>query len=387
MLKIEELCVNLHGIFENCKRMKQIKTIYYMLAALLLLASCKSEDSYEATLYNDAAITAFSLGTVNRYIDGVKKTYAGSDYEMKINALEHLIQNTDSLPIYTDAAHIVCSISTKNNGVVFIKSLSSDEYSYYNSTDSIDFSNKDGRQFRILASDGSGYTDYTVKVNVHKEDGDLMVWQLQSSAPWDDVAPNEIIKQWLGQSTYEEYALSTENKVMARYIDGTTWVQDIADDHEDIAMLPKKDMSLTSYKLLTADSTDYVLMAGTVDGAKTAVWRKIVDNKGKQPKGEWCYIDRGTETAGLLPVLSHLQIFSYDGVVLALGGDYKTIYESRDNGITWKSTKRITLPAEFDYTATNVEVRVDDDKYIWLKCTGGDNQIWRGRLNRLGWKK
>jgi len=387
MLKIEELCVNLHGIFENCKRMKQIKTIYYMLAALLLLASCKSEDGYELTLYNDATITSFSLGTVNRYIKGVKKTYDGSDYDMKINALEHLIQNTDSLPIYTDAAHIVCSISTLNNGVIFIKSLTSDEYTQYNSSDSIDFSNKEGRKFRVLASDGSGYTDYTVKVNVHKEDGDLMVWKLQTSVPWDYETSEEGIKQWLGKSTYEEYALSTENKLMARDTEGTIWLQDIPDDHEDIAMMPTKDVSLTSYPLLTADSTDYVLMAGTVGGTKTAVWRKIVDNKGKEPKGEWCYLDRGYETAGLLPVLNHLQIFSYDGVVLALGGDYKTIYESRDNGITWKSTKRISLPAEFDYTATNVEVRVDDDKYIWLKCTGGANQIWRGRLNRLGWKK
>ncbi len=387
MLEIEELCVNLHGIFENCKRMKQIKTIYFTLAALLLLASCKSESNYEVTLYNDATITSFSLGTVNRYINGVKKTYVGSLYDMKINALEHLIQNTDSLPIYTDAAHIVCSITTKNNGVILIKSLTSDEYTLYNASDSIDFSKEGGRQFRIVASDGSGYTDYTVKVNVHKEDGDLMVWTLQTSVPWEDETPEEGIKQWLGKSSYEEYALSTENKIMARYADGTIWVQDIPDDHEDIAMLPKKDVSLTSYSLLTADSTDYVLMAGTVGGTKTAVWRKIVDNKGKDPKGEWCYIDRGDETIGLLPVLSHLQIFSYDGVVLAMGGDYKTIYESRDNGITWKSTKRITLPAAFDYTATNVEVRVDEDKYIWLKCTGGANQIWRGRLNRLGWKK
>ena len=42
------------------------------------------------------------------------------------------------------------------------------------------------------------------------------------------------------------------------------------------------------------------------------------------------------------------------------------------------------MPADFDYSTTGVTVTVDDDQYIWLYCAG-TNQVWRGRLNRLGW--
>ena len=33
-----------------------------------------------------------------------------------------------------------------------------------------------------MSSDANGYTDYTIKVNVHKEDGDKFVWHQQESS-------------------------------------------------------------------------------------------------------------------------------------------------------------------------------------------------------------
>ena len=366
--------------------MKQKTTIYCLLATILLLSSCKSdEDTWATTLYGDAVINSFTLGTLNRYVNGEKKTITGSDYVMEIDPLTRTIQNPDSLPIYTDAAHVICSVSTLNNGYVYIKNVADDAFPAYSSSDSIDFTQD--RIFRVWASDGSGYNDYLVKLNIHKEDGDVLEWKTAS-----DPGPVPVpagLKQYLGKSSFEEYGLSADNKVMAKATGATAWSQDLPDDHEDIAHFPTQDMALTSYAMTMADSTDYVLLVGTCNGA-TAVWRKIVDYTKKQPKGTWTYLDRGSETIGLLPALTSLSIIRYDGVVLAFGGDFKTIYESRDNGITWKKSTRIAMPADFDYdnTATMV-VTTDSDNYIWLRCTMTDAsvKVWKGRLTRLGWKK
>jgi hypothetical protein len=59
------------------------------------------------------------------------------------------IFNLDSLPYGTDPTKVVFTASTKNSGVVFVKSLTSDSVSYY-SSDSIDFTkteNHRGLQF------------------------------------------------------------------------------------------------------------------------------------------------------------------------------------------------------------------------------------------------
>ena len=367
--------------------MKQRKTIYYLLAALLLLVSCKSSDDiWTASLYNDASINGFTLGTLNRYVNGVKKTYAGSNYIMQINPATRTIENTDSLPIYTDAGHVICSISTLNNGYLNIKSLTDETFTLYNAADSIDFNTS--RTFRVFASDGSGYNDYTVKVNVHQEDGDAFVWKAMTpSTPITPAVPEGW--SYLGKSTFEEYSLSSDNKLMVRIKDETTWEQDLTDAQEDIEHFPTYSISLVSYPMSMADSTDYVLLAG-INNGKTAVWRKIVEYTHKLPMGVWTYMDRGSETSGLLPPLTSLSLIRYDGMVFAFGGDFKTIYESRDNGITWKKTTRITMPTDFDYNNTNaMEVTTDSDNYIWLRCTMSDasTKVWRGRLNKLGWKK
>ncbi len=367
--------------------MKQKRTIYYVLAALMLLASCKTEDETTLTLYGDAAITSFTLGTLNRYVAGEKITYAGSAYPMQIDAVGKTIENVDSLLIYTDASHVVCTVGTRNNGIIGIKSLTDDTYKTYSSSDSIDFSQE--RTFRVWASDGGGYTDYKVKVNVHKQDGEETVWQKQTGATKPTETLPTGIKQLLGKSSYEAYAISEGGKVMHKATNATDWTQDIADDHEDIASVPSTDIALVSYPMALADSMDYVLLAGTVSGTKTAVWRKIVDNRGKKATGNWTYLDRGSETQYLLPALTGLNLIRYDGVVLAFGGDFKQIYESRDNGITWKVSSRILMPSDFDYSqAKKMLVKTDADNYIWLYCDYADGSlhVWKGRLNRLGWK-
>ena len=188
---------------------KPFKTLCGLLTAMLLLTSClKSDDDNNSTLSSDAAITSFSLGTLNRYIhttsstgaDSIyKTTVAGSDYKFSIDQINHRIFNADSLPIGTDVEHVLCSVSALNNGVILLKSEISDTLFYFSSTDSLNFTNP--RELHVLASDGSAEQIYTINVNVHQEEGEKFVWSQHTQS--EEIAALEGMKAvFLGESLY-----------------------------------------------------------------------------------------------------------------------------------------------------------------------------------------
>lgn len=152
---------------------------------MLLLTSCLNADDTTIELSDDTAITAFTLGTLNRYQNTtssttrndtvVKTTFTGSSYAMTIDHLGGKIYNQTDLPMGTDIAHVICTISTLNNGIVGLKSLTSDSVFLHYSTDSVDFTSP--RVFRVFASDGSGHRDYTTTLNVSTTTGSSFSWK------------------------------------------------------------------------------------------------------------------------------------------------------------------------------------------------------------------
>lgn len=165
-----------------------------LLAGVFMLASCLGDDTdnSDITYYGDAAITSFSLGTLNKYYlynngDTIKKNEDGTDstttvdcstYKMTIDQLKHEIYNVDSLPAGVDAKKVVCTVASKNSGIIVVKKINNDSLDYYNSADSMDLSVP--RQFRVYSTDGTNYRKYNVTVNVHKELPDSFVWHKQS---------------------------------------------------------------------------------------------------------------------------------------------------------------------------------------------------------------
>ena len=381
-----------------------------MLLTLAVCSSCLNSSDQSVTLYDDAVITGFSLGTLTRNIhtsssvgtDSVyKKTVTGSNYKFHIDQIGRRIFNTDSLPTGTNVDRVLCTITTFNSGVIIIKDIDSTAYSYYSSSDSIDFTQP--RTFGVVSTDGTAFCEYTVNVNVHQEDGDEFRWDLTDStwvAPVDDqpVLPQGI-KQLLGRCTSEQYALSDDNKLMVSRDNGTTWEEDLLD--EDASMLPVQDLSMVCYPMYLSDSTDYVVLVGNRSVSEypqeeiAMVWRKIVDYSSNGPVGRWTYMERTDGNLLALPRMQNLSIVKYDDGILAFGGAgiggaqtpaWSKIYQSRDNGITWKENSRYQMPAGFDTSATSVDVSVENDQLLWLRCSG-TGQVWRGRLNRLGWAK
>ena len=74
-----------------------------------------------------------------------------------------------------------------------------------------------------------------------------------------------------------------------------------------------------------------------------------------------------------LPKLKNIDLIYYNGLVLAIGSD-KKIYQSRDKGITWKTSSAYQLPKSLE---SDDFVAFTDGEYIWVY--GKDNgEVWRG---------
>ena len=91
-----------------------------LMAMALLMASClKDDNDNDYTYYNDTAITAFSLGTINQYVSSktasgndttIKTTLVGSKYRFFIDQQNDSIYNPDSLPCFSDVKQVLATI-------------------------------------------------------------------------------------------------------------------------------------------------------------------------------------------------------------------------------------------------------------------------------------
>lgn len=413
LLIFAKMCVNLHPNLNSSRLMRQLKTLFILLAGLSLTASCLNGSDNEATLYSDAAITSFTLGTLNRYLESVtdegkdtivKSTVTGSSYTFHIDQLNHRIYNTDSLPYGTDVEHVLVTLSTYNNSTALIQSIErEDSLVWYSSTDSINFSQP--RKFIVWSSNGEGTSEYTVSVNVHKEQKDVFYWKQMASSdyptpPLAEQFWGENIKKFIGHSTNEYYALSVDNKLMVSRDHGATWEEDLLD--EDASMLPTQDLAFVTYPMDdVAENTDYVLLVGNrsienyPQESIAMVWRKIVDNSQYAPKGRWVYMGHLSDSRFALPRMENLCITEYADCVIAIGGKgiggctqtpYQAFYESRDHGITWKKSTRFIFPSLEEMSTENPQIDMtSDDSYLWLNCVN-TNQVWRGLLNTMLWR-
>ena len=66
------------------------------------------------------------------------------------------------------------------------------------------------------------------------------------------------------------------------------------------------------------------------------------------------------------------------------------LYESMDGGISWHpQTEKVMLPKEFLNRTASFSYVVDEHNFIWVfwsqsAQTNGQTEVWRGRINRLG---
>ena len=369
---------------------KYIHVLCAALTCVVLYTSCmNSDDNSSAVVYDDMAITGFRLTSINRLVHSTTK--AGKDTVIKktlanpvpftINQETYEIYNVDSLPYGCDTKRVLATISSKNNGQIMIKSFVGDTLSFYRSTDSIDFSKP--RVLEVYTSDLKAYRSYTVEVNVRQYDNSTMQWERvtldelpdygDDADEWEDIMAKEELRKFIGEGTIEAYAFDYDNKIMVSKDDGATWVPDSVDG--DASLLPTQSSAFVSIPFGVNDSTDYQLMVGSCEKEKTesVVWRKIAEFGYDYDPCKWVQIPSDPRNDYYLPKLEHISLLYYNGLILAIGSD-KKIYQSRDKGITWKTSKAYTLPEGFD---SKDFIAFSDFEYIWIyaRDTG---EAWRG---------
>lgn len=366
----------------------------------------------------------------------IKSTLTGSNYPMTIDQLGCKIYNKKLLPVGTDIRHIpLTTVTAKNSGIVLIKSMTSDTLRAVSTTDSIDFSSP--RIFRVFSSDGQSHRDYTVTVNVSKTAGSTFEWtkvrddintenftdrhlvavgdsvvltdkdiitvnnaygperfmRISSngyvesrnvnasedawSETYDDTASKPGIKRLIGATAHEIFGIGDDNtlKVSLDGI-GLKWLGESLDD--DASLLPIDNMACVNWPYAPADDTDFVLLAGNSqqDDQTVVIWRKISQYGGQtvwQNWGQWVYYPIDDKNIYTLPRQDNLSMTYYSNSILAIG-DKMTIYESRDQGITWMTESTYALPD--DIGASHASIATDSQGRLWIVTDKGE--LWRG---------
>ena len=373
---------------------RYIYALCIALSSVFLYTSCLNSDSSEVTVYDDMAITGFSLSKINRYIHTTSKSGTDSVYKKEmttlptftIDQIQYKIYNTDSLPSDCDLKHVLAAISTSTySGSVYIKSLISDTLWVYSSSDSIDFSQP--REIRVFNNTYEKYRSYEVKINQHQVETNKILWERMpadsypvddTKAKWKEAAANAGLGQFIGAGTKEGYAFSIDGtQIMVSKDEGATWEPDIIDG--DIAMLPKENIAFVSYPFAPNEDTDYQLMAGTTEEGEItcSIWRKIAEYAEGSQASKWVQLPLETYNRYYLPAMVDFSLVHFHGYVLAISSN--TIYGSRDNGITWRTSDMFPLPGNGETYFYHIEAVTDAEGALWFKDLDTNN-VWRGVL-------
>ena len=456
-----------------------------LFAAVFVLASClNSDDNY--TYNDDSAITSFSITSAKQYLH-VKSANGGdsvvvkdvklSSYKFYINQQTNEIYNPDSLPCGVNTKRLICSISSKNSGVVLMKSYTSDSLSYISSADSLDFSAT--RELHVYSNSGNAVRKYTVKVNVHNEMPDSFVWHnapdceaiqslsavrlvaldgkvllfgkdgdhtsvfVNSGDNWTPCTPNfnhllaadaymgvvtkdnrafisdggnimstadgsnwtvegsaTGITRLVAASSVRLYGYAADGRLMASSDNGNSWSAATLDD--DISLLPTAETAYTCQPVVTNEKTERVLLFGSRNATSypsdnnLTIWGKVDEWAADSENQPWNYYNVAPENSHKAPLLTNISAFCYDGKALVFGNAKSAVvpavYSTRDGGITWTQDTTVVVPDNFVNgvpTGGNTRsfgIASDKNNVVWL-VNAGSGKTWRGRLNRLGWKK
>lgn len=164
--------------------MKKNIAIYLAIFSLLFIGvSCSSDDDENVVTGSPYAfISSFAINNIvcpfhDVTVDGndtiVEKTVSGDEFKFVVNQRTKEVYNIDSLTYGTRIDKVSSSLSY--TGVPYRYDAETGDYVYYYSTDSIDFTSP--LSVYIASTDGSYKNYYTIKLNVHQVDPDLLVWK------------------------------------------------------------------------------------------------------------------------------------------------------------------------------------------------------------------
>ena len=294
-----------------------------LITATLSLSSCLSSDETTVEYTHDTAITAFSLGSLDRYTKTkagkdtlLKANVTGSDYKFYIDQAQRLIYNVDSLPCGVRDTAILATISSKNSSPILLMDINKTDSvaAYYSSSDSINFSKP--RFIRVYSSDYSAYAQYEVTVNVHKE--------LPYEFKWHELAQNN--SQLAAFFDLKAVACGDDIYVFGKTADGTKVLKSAINDGSAWSSITMNvGLSSDAYQSAVAlDGKLYIADAGKVYASADAATWTVVSEKNADIKQ--------------LIGASSKNLYAYN---TAAG-----ISVSKDKGVSWEQEK---LDTDADY--------------------------------------
>ena len=349
---------------------KNLYTIAVLMALAIGITSClNGSDDSEVTVYDDTAMSAFSLLAVNRYIHTTSKSGEDSVYLSKLTVsqypfhIDHYqgkIYNTDSLPADCDLKHVlVTATATSYSGAIGVKSVTSDTVLYYSNTDSIDFTTV--REFRVYNNVATKYRAYQVQINKKQQASTTVVWKQMPSGTTMPVTPTA---GW--EFAYNEAG----DGLIASQDHWATRINETLD--EDSRLLPANG-SFTCWQL--NNGLIYAMLVGDSDAQDSyaTVWRKVIDNA-NPTNSSWVYIPVTVNNQYCLPKGLRYFLLPYkNGSVLAIDSN-GVIYQSCDQGITWMTSSALQSPISSVAAAST-----DGDGGIWLLESTETGTIWYGK--------
>ena len=444
----------------------RIKLRLLLLLMLPFLASSCSEDSNLTTTSNDYCyIKSVVLGTVKRKTNTLNTSFSASTFEMTINQRDNTIENRDSLPYGSLLNRVIATIAFDGSSLAY-REKGTEAWTSYNSTDSLDLTKP--LELYLTSNDNQSSRIYTLKVNVHQQEGDSLVWKqcdtgnealtslndmkvfvlnnkltvlgkkgadivlversdFETEGTWEETATTDLpatvdlqtlrmqegilylsttdgqilsstdAKAWesvgttysagltLIEKTKDFFYVISEGKLL-RSLDAATWEEDLLDT--DAAQLPVSEIRALSVE--QANGNSRIILVGQTEGSGNAVvWNKMWNDSEKEEDAEWMFFPISPDNRIPCPRLNHFNLLPYDGNCIAFGGTsvdgeheaLDAIYISKDYGITWRPNNGLHLPKELKGTEGCITSTVDENNFIWIITNA---QVWRGRLNRLG---
>lgn len=304
-----------------------------LITATLSLSSCLSSDETTVEYTHDTAITAFSLGSLDRYTKTkagkdtlLKANVKGSDYKFYIDQAQRKIYNVDSLPAGTRTAAVLATITSKNSSPVILmhakQTANLDSAAYYSSTDSINFS--EPRLIRVYSSDYSAYAEYQVTVNVHKE--------LPYEFKWHELAQNN--SQLAAFSDLKAVACGDYIYVFGKTTDGTEVLKSAINDGGAWSSITMNvGLSSDAYQSAVAlDGKLYISDGGKVYASADAA--------------TWTLVSGNADVKQLIGASSKY-LYAYTATGISV---------SKDKGVSWEAEK---LDKDADYLPTqNISMNV-----------------------------
>ena len=287
-----------------------------LITATLSLSSCLSSDETTVEYTHDTAITAFSLGSLDRYTKTkagkdtlLKANVTGSDYKFYIDQAQRWIYNVDSLPCGVRDTAILATISSKNNSPILLMDINKPDSvaAYYSSSDSINFSKR--RFIRVYSSDYSAYAEYKVDVNVHKE--------LPYEFKWHELAQNN--SQLTAFSDLKAVACGDYIYVFGKTADGTKVLKSAINNGSAWSSI-MMNVSLSSYAYQSAVALEGKLYIS--DGGKVYA---------SADAATWALVSSENADVKQLIGASSKNLYAYN---TAAG-----ISVSKDKGVSWEQEK------------------------------------------------